>query len=101
LLVFYTDGVTEHQRKPLEGAAELCNAAIFARKFSALPSAAVIEKQMFLTGANRDDAAILTAWTPPAPGAVATLPNVPQRPEKPGVEDHAHEDVPSRSGFRC
>jgi hypothetical protein len=33
-----------------------------------LPTAAVIEKQMFLTGSNHDDAAILTAWTPVGPG---------------------------------
>ena len=44
------------------------DAAIFATKFSMLPTAAVIEKQMFLTGSNHDDAAILTAWTPVGPG---------------------------------
>jgi serine phosphatase RsbU (regulator of sigma subunit) len=68
LLVFYTDGVTEHEFKPLQGATELRDAAIFATKFSLLPTAAVIEKLMFLTGSNRDDAAILTAWTPVGPG---------------------------------
>jgi len=47
--VFYTGGVTEHQRKPLQGAAELREAAIFATNFSLLPTASVIEKQMFLT----------------------------------------------------
>jgi serine phosphatase RsbU (regulator of sigma subunit) len=64
LLVFYTDGVTERLRKPLQGAVELRAAAIFATKFSLLATASVIEKQMFLTGSNRDDAAILTAWMP-------------------------------------
>jgi serine phosphatase RsbU (regulator of sigma subunit) len=67
LLVFYTDGVSEHERQPLRGAAQLHDAAIFASQLSALPSAAVIEKQMFLTGSNLDDAAILTAWTPHVP----------------------------------
>ena len=80
LLVLYTDGVTEHQRKPLEGAAELREAALFATKFSTLSAAAVIEKQMFLSGANRDDAAILTAWTPPAPGPLRTLTKAFERP---------------------
>jgi serine phosphatase RsbU (regulator of sigma subunit) len=64
LLVFYTDGVTEHDRKPLHGEAQLREAAIFAYNFASLPTAAVIEKQMGLTGSNYDDVAILTAWTP-------------------------------------
>ena len=68
LLVLYTDGVTEHKRKPLQGAAELRAAAIFAVNFSLLPTADVIEKQMFLTGPNHDDAAILVAWTPAGAG---------------------------------
>ena len=80
LLVFYTDGVTEHERKPSQGAAELRDAAIFATKFSSLPTAAVIEKQMFLTGVNRDDAAILTAWMPAAPGPKRALTKVFERP---------------------
>lgn len=66
LLVFYTDGVTEHERKPVQGAAELRDAAIFAKKFAPLPTASVIEKQMFHAGPNRDDAAILAVWTPSA-----------------------------------
>jgi Stage II sporulation protein E (SpoIIE) len=65
LLIFYTDGVTEHDRKALTGAAELHDAAIFAYNFASLPSAGVIERQMGLSAANYDDAAILTAWTPP------------------------------------
>lgn len=64
LLVFYTDGVTEHDRKPLHGESELRAAALFAYNFASLPTATVIEKQMHLTGANLDDVAILTAWTP-------------------------------------
>ena len=67
LFVLYTDGVTEHDRKPLQGEAQLHDAAMFAYQLSTLPTAAVIEKQMFLTGSNSDDAAILTAWTPLSP----------------------------------
>jgi serine phosphatase RsbU (regulator of sigma subunit) len=63
LLVFYTDGVSECGRKPLLGEAQLLDAAAFAYQVSHLASAGVIERQMFLTGSNHDDAAILTAWT--------------------------------------
>jgi serine phosphatase RsbU (regulator of sigma subunit) len=63
LLVLYTDGVTEHERKPLQGAAQLREAALFAYNFAALPTADVIGKQMFLTGPNLDDAAILAVWS--------------------------------------
>jgi serine phosphatase RsbU (regulator of sigma subunit) len=80
LLVFYTDGVTERKRRPVEGAGELRGAAIFATKFPSLPAAWVIEKQLSLSGANRDDAAILTAWTPPTPGAIWTPTKVFRRP---------------------
>jgi serine phosphatase RsbU (regulator of sigma subunit) len=64
LLVFYTDGVTEHEYDAIRGEAQLRNAALFAYQHWELPSASVIERQMFLTGTNHDDAAILTAWTP-------------------------------------
>jgi serine phosphatase RsbU (regulator of sigma subunit) len=64
LLVLYTDGVTERDRKQLKGEAELRDAAMFAHNFSSRPSAEVIERQMHLTGSNADDVAILTAWTP-------------------------------------
>jgi serine phosphatase RsbU (regulator of sigma subunit) len=64
LIVLYTDGVTEHNRKPLNGAAELRDAAMFAYNFQSLPTAGVIERQMHLTDGNYDDAAILTAWAP-------------------------------------
>lgn len=64
LFVFYTDGVSERERNALRGEAQLHDAAMFAYKFPTLQTATVIEKQMFLTGLNRDDAAILTAWIP-------------------------------------
>lgn len=64
LLVLYTDGVTEHDRKPLHGEAELRAAGIFAYNFPSLPPASVIERQMGLMGSNDDDVAILTVWMP-------------------------------------
>jgi serine phosphatase RsbU (regulator of sigma subunit) len=74
LLVFYTDGVTEHDRKPLHGEAQLRQAAIFAYNFSSLPTAAVIQKHMGLADSNHDDLAILTAWTPRSfPRSVSSL----------------------------
>jgi serine phosphatase RsbU (regulator of sigma subunit) len=66
LLVLYTDGVSERGRKPIDGEAQLRDAAAFAYSASHLLSAGVIERQMFLTESNIDDAAILTAWTPAA-----------------------------------
>jgi serine phosphatase RsbU (regulator of sigma subunit) len=80
LLVFYTDGVTEHKRKPVQGAVELREAVMFAAKFARLPTASVIEKQLLLSGSNRDDAAILTAWTPPTPGPLQMPTKVLRRP---------------------
>lgn len=64
MLVLYSDGVTEHDRKPLHGEAELRDAALFAYNFAAVPTAGVIEKHMQLGGANHDDVAILIALLP-------------------------------------
>jgi serine phosphatase RsbU (regulator of sigma subunit) len=63
LLVLYTDGVSERGRKPIDGEAQLRDAAIFAYQVSHLASAGVIEKRLFLTGSNLDDVAILTLRT--------------------------------------
>lgn len=71
MLVFYTDGVSEHERMASHGATQLTNAAIFAYKFPDLAAAGVIERQMFLTGSNGDDVAILAAWTPAATATVS------------------------------
>ena len=54
LLVLYTDGVSERDRKSIQGEAQLREAVIFA--YTAKHS-----------GSNLDDAAILTAWTLGAP----------------------------------
>lgn len=64
LLVLYTDGVTDHERRPLLGEAQLHEAALLAYESSARHAAPAIEELMALTAANADDAAILTAWMP-------------------------------------
>ncbi len=66
LLVLYTDGVTEHERKPIRGEAQLRHAACFAYRFQEPPTASGIEELMCLAVPNRDDASILVAWTPRA-----------------------------------
>lgn len=63
-LVLYTDGVTEHLRKPLQGEAELLAAAAFAYRETSVPAADAIASHMKLGGFNHDDVAILTASTP-------------------------------------
>ena len=64
LFIFYTDGVTERERYSSQGPAELALAAHVAYRLPNMPAARIIEEQMLLTGSNRDDASILTAWTP-------------------------------------
>jgi serine phosphatase RsbU (regulator of sigma subunit) len=64
LLVFCTNGITEHDRHPLRGADELRAAAMFAYGFPALAAAGLIQRQMHLRAGNNDDTAIMTAWTP-------------------------------------
>lgn len=70
LLVLYTDGITEFDRRPLEGEAQLHASALaaFARATTpaAYPTAREIGDLIFERGTGRDDAAILTAWFPPA-----------------------------------
>ncbi len=66
LLVLYTDGITEHERKPIRGEAQLRHAASFAYRYQGPPTAAGIEELMFLATPKRDDASILTVWTPGA-----------------------------------
>jgi len=66
LVVLYTDGVSEHERDPLTGAAELFAAALLAYEVPMTIPAALIEERLVLTAANCDDAAILTVRMPPA-----------------------------------
>jgi len=63
LLVLYTDGVTEHQRRPLEGVEQLRKAALRAYATATRSAAVSIERSMRLSADNCDDAAILTART--------------------------------------
>jgi serine phosphatase RsbU (regulator of sigma subunit) len=65
LLVLYTDGVTEHERRPLSGEEELREAARSSYRRSTPPTDALIESLMALAEDTQDDASILTAWTPP------------------------------------
>jgi serine phosphatase RsbU (regulator of sigma subunit) len=86
LLVLYTDGVTEHERSPLRGEAQLRDAAYLAYKYSVSQAASAIEALMFLTPANGDDASILTAWMPRGSRQVhADRPGWPR-------DFHAHRD---------
>ncbi|GAC1300777.1 MAG: hypothetical protein NVSMB19_07870 [Vulcanimicrobiaceae bacterium] len=66
LLVLYTDGVTEHARRPAHGERSLREAAQWAYRQRAAPTASAIEESLYARGSNRDDAAILTAWLPRA-----------------------------------
>jgi serine phosphatase RsbU (regulator of sigma subunit) len=85
LLVFYTDGVSERERRPLQGTAQLHDATNVAYRSSSLHAAGVIEEQMSLMGPNPDDAAILTAWTPARWSAGAAL----RRDDVAGFHQHA------------
>ena len=62
LVVLYTDGVIEHGKDAIKGVDELIDAAIRAYDCSSSPQAHIIEKNMYLTGLNSDDASILTAF---------------------------------------
>lgn len=64
LLVLFTDGVTERDRRPLHGEARLREAIIFAHQRSRAHTATIIEEQMTRTGSDHDDAAILSVWMP-------------------------------------
>ncbi len=61
LIVFYTDGVTEHRREPLSGEVELAAAATVAFDRPGASTASVIERQIGMRAPSFDDAAILTA----------------------------------------
>jgi serine phosphatase RsbU (regulator of sigma subunit) len=65
LLVMYTDGVTDRERDGALGQRQLRKATVLARKFRRVAASLILEREMALTGSGHDDAAILTAWTPP------------------------------------
>ena len=64
LLVFYTDGIIENQRLPLDGSRHLLEAVLNAYTFHKQQFAKAITKLMFLGEMNRDDAAVLTLFSP-------------------------------------
>ncbi len=65
LIVFYTDGVTEHDRDPIKGEEQLHRAALHAYGKPRSNAAQTIVRQILSTSAAADDVAILTVRTPP------------------------------------
>lgn len=65
LLVLYTDGVTEHARRPLCGARDLRDAGLAAFGHRTAACAYAIADAIFIRGSNYDDASILTAYVSP------------------------------------
>ncbi len=59
LLVFYTDGITEHQRDPVRGEAELIHAARLAFERPQPNDAHAVARYVFGAGRGRDDAAAI------------------------------------------
>lgn len=64
LLVFYTDGIVEHERNIIKGERELMRSVARVYRFPYLHTARAIAYEMGAVGACLpDDAAILTLWT--------------------------------------
>jgi serine phosphatase RsbU (regulator of sigma subunit) len=59
LLVFYTDGIIEHDRKPLQGETEIAQAALSAYDLPGHDAAGVIAEGVFKNGRGHDDAAVM------------------------------------------
>jgi serine phosphatase RsbU (regulator of sigma subunit) len=66
LLVFYTDGVTEHQRDPIVGEEQLRLAAAHIYRYPQGHTAQSIAHRVLSSDSGHDDAAILTVRTPAA-----------------------------------
>lgn len=65
LVVFYTDGVTEHDRDPVRGEAELAEAARIAYGRPDADAAHTIARHIFRNGCGRDDAAAMVVRSGP------------------------------------
>jgi serine phosphatase RsbU (regulator of sigma subunit) len=65
LVVLYTDGITEHQRDPIGGEAELVAAARAVHGLPAINAARAIARRVFQNGRGDDDAAALALRTFP------------------------------------
>lgn len=63
LLVLYTDGITEHDRDPIQGETDLSDAARFAYDWPDVDAADAIAQQIFRKGPGHDDAAALVLRT--------------------------------------
>jgi serine phosphatase RsbU (regulator of sigma subunit) len=59
LMVFYTDGVTEHERDPIRGEAELVQAVQRAYGDPESDAASLIAEEVFRSGRGHDDAAVM------------------------------------------
>jgi serine phosphatase RsbU (regulator of sigma subunit) len=59
VMVFYTDGITEHDRDPIRGEAELSRAAQHAHRHADRDAASVIAAEIFSDGRGHDDAAVM------------------------------------------
>ncbi|MGD0471895.1 MAG: PP2C family protein-serine/threonine phosphatase [Candidatus Velthaea sp.] len=66
LVVFYTDGITEHQRDPVRGEADLVEAVRVVHGLPELNAARAIARRVFRTRRGGDDAAALALRTLPA-----------------------------------
>jgi serine phosphatase RsbU (regulator of sigma subunit) len=64
LLVFYTDGVTEHQRDPITGEEQLRLAAAHTYRYPQGNTAQTIAHRVLSSASSPDDAAILTLQIP-------------------------------------
>ena len=83
LIVFYTDGVTEHDRDPIKGEEQLQRAAAHAYARPRSNAAQTIVRRILATTAAADDVAILTVRTPARwSSRVSTLPPARRASEK-------------------
>jgi serine phosphatase RsbU (regulator of sigma subunit) len=69
LVVFYTDGITEHQRDPIRGEAELVAAARVVHGLPQINAARAIARRVFRNARGDDDAAALGLRTLPRESA--------------------------------
>jgi serine phosphatase RsbU (regulator of sigma subunit) len=65
LVVFYTDGITEHQRDPIGGEAELVAAARVVHGLPEINAARAIARRVFQSSRGADDAAAVALRTLP------------------------------------
>jgi serine phosphatase RsbU (regulator of sigma subunit) len=94
LVVFYTDGITEHGRDPIAGATELLAAARRVQGRPELSAARAIAREVLKSGRGNDDAAVIgLRSTPERRGAfspmMAAPPALPgsRLPHGPGAGD--------------